>query len=229
VGTGADAKLILEMKIGTIVCFREFTRIPGAATLNAAAGSKAVALVNAPAAAKDLPDFRGRWQLSASRNFDAYLVALGVNYVKRQLAAAMKPVQDWTQLADGTWQFVVQSPLGAKTEAFPLGHEVVDVVDGDEMLKKSIWQGTLLYTSVVPKDPKKAEALGTMFMCDAARRGAARLGAANAAASARIRSRAPSAHARAHAAVPVCPATRPTPTGSATSRARASAPSSSSR
>lgn len=115
--------------------------------------------------AKALPDFNGKWQLSASRNFDAYLTALGVNYVKRQLAAGMKPVQDWTRLADGTWQFVVQSPIGLKTEAFPIGKEVLTEVDGTPVLKTSQWDGDVLETIVQPTDPKKAEAYGEMSMC----------------------------------------------------------------
>ena len=127
--------------------------------------SKPGAAPAAPAAPEvALPDFSGRWVLTGSRNFDEYLSAMGVNYVKRKLAAGMKPLQEWT-LVDGSWQFSVSTPVGIRVESFPLGVHVPDEVDGVAMVKRSMWDGAVLHTSVVPNDPNMSAQLGSMTMC----------------------------------------------------------------
>lgn len=150
------------------------------------------------AAKVERPDFSGTWRLSGSRNFDEYLAAIGVNYVKRKLAASMTPVQEWA-LVDGGWQFAVATPIGLRLEKFPIGargrrgqcapagiaaltrcrptlraplsagDELEDDVDGERMVKVTTWDGAVMHTAVVPRDAAKRAKFGVMSMCAAAR------------------------------------------------------------
>mmetsp|Transcript_16294 Transcript_16294/g.41545 ORF Transcript_16294/g.41545 Transcript_16294/m.41545 type:complete len:280 (-) Transcript_16294:123-962(-) len=168
VGSSESAKLVLEMRVGSVICFREFTRV-GAAPAPALAPVVVVPATQVPKPPKpdaeggNPPDFSGKWQLSASRNFDEYLKAIGVSYVKRSLAAGMKPVQEWAHI-DGTWQFSVSTPIGLRVEKFPLGVEVNDEVDGTRMVKLTSWERAVMNTAIVPKDAQKAASFGIMTM-----------------------------------------------------------------
>ena len=75
-----------------------------------------------PSASESPPavELTGVWQLSDSSNFDEFLKAAGVSYMKRKLALGLKPVQSWERKG-GVWQFTVQAPWGLKVEAFPIG------------------------------------------------------------------------------------------------------------
>ena len=76
-----------------------------------------------PLSASESPpavELTGVWQLSDSSNFDEFLKAAGVSYMKRKLALGLKPVQSWERKGD-VWQFTVQAPWGLKVEAVPIG------------------------------------------------------------------------------------------------------------
>jgi len=93
-------------------------------------------------------DFGGDWTLTESDNFDAYLQAIGVGWAKRKMVAMIFPTQSWERRPDGSWQFSVQTPLGPKVEAFPIGTPIEDVVDGVTLRKTSSWThgGSVLVT-----------------------------------------------------------------------------------
>jgi hypothetical protein len=173
------------MKVGNVICFREFSRaspppVAGPAPTPSSSvpakggkGGKGAKGKGAPAE-EEKPDFSGKWQLTDSRNFDEYLLAMGVNYLKRKVASGMKPVQEWTKQPDGTWQFAVSTPIGLKVEKFPVGVDVADEVDGEKMVKTTTWDGAVMHTAVVHAEPKKAAALGEMSMCEPLARARAR-------------------------------------------------------
>mmetsp|Transcript_2834 Transcript_2834/g.7474 ORF Transcript_2834/g.7474 Transcript_2834/m.7474 type:complete len:204 (+) Transcript_2834:1804-2415(+) len=108
-------------------------------------------------------DFAGVWVLSDSRQLEEYLAALGVHWAKRKAAGGMKPKHDWKRV-NGEWQFSVSTVLGLKTEAFPLGVEVLDDIDGIKMSKLSRWEGEVLLTDVTPTDPERARTMKKMLM-----------------------------------------------------------------
>mmetsp|Transcript_11189 Transcript_11189/g.38105 ORF Transcript_11189/g.38105 Transcript_11189/m.38105 type:complete len:243 (-) Transcript_11189:372-1100(-) len=107
-------------------------------------------------------DFSGTWGLVESIGFKEYLEATGVPWAKRQLAATFKPVQEWARNERG-WEFTMQTPIGAKVEALPLGETVPDEIDGNAVLKESYWEGAELVTRCTPQDPARREANTTFF------------------------------------------------------------------
>ena len=51
----------------------------------------------------------GKWQMTSSENFDAFMAALGVGYVTRKLGNASKPLVTITETGNKTYSLKQES------------------------------------------------------------------------------------------------------------------------
>lgn len=103
-------------------------------------------------------DFTGTWALAQSINFKEYLEATGVSWAKRQVAAKLKPVQEWLLAEENVWEFSMNTPIGRRVERIVVNGTVEDEIDGLHVLKESFWDRDELVTLCRPRDPSKAVA-----------------------------------------------------------------------
>ncbi|XP_078664924.1 fatty acid-binding protein-like isoform X2 [Branchiostoma floridae x Branchiostoma belcheri] len=101
-------------------------------------------------------DFNGKWKLVDSDNFDAYLQAVGVNFMIRQLAKAATPRQEVQQNGDN---FVITSSgLQTKVTTFTIGEEFEDDSPIGKVKCTMTWKDGKLHTAVEgPRGPMWSE------------------------------------------------------------------------
>ncbi|XP_078584793.1 fatty acid-binding protein-like [Branchiostoma floridae x Branchiostoma japonicum] len=92
-------------------------------------------------------DFNGKWKLvENSETFDAYLQAVGVNFIIRQLAKAETQRQEIQQNGDN---FVVKSSgLQTKVTNFTIGEEFEDDSPIGKVKCTITWKDGKLHTSI---------------------------------------------------------------------------------
>lgn len=129
---------------------------PAAALPTVAEGTQTAGALARLAPAR--PDFTGTWVLSQSINFKEYLEATGVTWAKRQIAAKLRPVQDWALADEGVWEFSMHTPIGRRVERIVVNGTVDDEIDGLQVVKESFWDRDELVTLCRPRDPSKAAA-----------------------------------------------------------------------
>ena len=66
----------------------------------------------------DSSNIPGKWQLSSSDNFDAFMSALGIGYVTRKLGNASKPLVTVTHEGDKQYSFKQESLLKVRQTHF---------------------------------------------------------------------------------------------------------------
>ncbi len=67
------------------------------------------------------PDIPGRWQLTQSDNFDAFMSALGVGYLTRKLGNASKPLITVQEMGPGQYSIKQESLVKTTEIKFKIG------------------------------------------------------------------------------------------------------------
>ena len=94
--------------------------------------------------------FLGSWRNISTTGLDGYLRGLGVSWPERQLATRFRPQLSFS-LVDGALQVLFPSPIGNRVEVLPIDKEVMERdPKGNEYVKRSYWDGSILVT--VAKD-----------------------------------------------------------------------------
>ncbi|XP_066268934.1 sodium/calcium exchanger regulatory protein 1-like isoform X2 [Branchiostoma lanceolatum] len=120
-------------------------------------------------------DFNGKWKLVDSENFDAYLQAVGVNFMIRQMAKAVTPRQEIQQNGDN---FVIKSSgFQTKVTNFTIGEEFEDDSPIGKVKVKATWDGGKLHFDIdSPKgklvNDREIRADGRMYLVMKAANGA---------------------------------------------------------
>ncbi|CAH1248660.1 sodium/calcium exchanger regulatory protein 1-like isoform X3 [Branchiostoma lanceolatum] len=101
-------------------------------------------------------DFNGKWKLVDSENFDAYLQAVGVNFMIRQMAKAVTPRQEIQQNGDN---FVIKSSgFQTKVTNFTIGEEFEDDSPIGKVKCTITWKDGKLHTAIEgPRGPMWSE------------------------------------------------------------------------
>mmetsp|Transcript_41299 Transcript_41299/g.109521 ORF Transcript_41299/g.109521 Transcript_41299/m.109521 type:complete len:372 (-) Transcript_41299:148-1263(-) len=86
----------------------------------------------------------GSWEQRHCEGLEPYLKRLGVGWPQRQAALQFKPKQSWA-VEGGVPKMSMASPMGARTEAFPLeGEQEEKDLQGNVFLKTSSWEAGML-------------------------------------------------------------------------------------
>ncbi|PAA48084.1 hypothetical protein BOX15_Mlig028048g2 [Macrostomum lignano] len=81
--------------------------------------------------------FEGKWQMTSSENFDAYMKALGTSFLVRKAAAAATPVQDIRCHGNGRYTIVTITSIKTIELNFTLDEEF-DETTADGRQAKSV-------------------------------------------------------------------------------------------
>lgn len=112
--------------------------------------------------------FVGTWYNTSTTGLEDYLKCLGVSWVESQLALRFRPKCVFS-ITDGVLQVRMPTPMGERVEKLPIDTEVVDRDPlGNEFIKHSYWDGSVLVTLAQDRRGKLADVRTTRAICDGA-------------------------------------------------------------
>ena len=112
--------------------------------------------------------FVGTWYNTSTSGLEDYLKCLGVSWVESQLALRFRPKCVFS-ITDGVLQVRMPTPMGERVEKLPIDTEVVDRDPlGNEFIKHSYWDGSVLVTLAQDRRGKLADVRTTRAICDGA-------------------------------------------------------------